>query len=340
MGEAARLGGLFGLTATDRPYTGLSLTHANAQMVTLANALHDGLRAVISDRFTKTRLLDIARHYGCTVFTVLGGMTTALFAEPPRPDDADTPLRLVISAGMPAALWRDFEKRFGVAVYEFYGAAEGGLCLNPSGFGPVGSVGRCPPTLILKILDDDGRECAPGAPGEICFRAAVGEEIRVDYLKDPQASAKKVTEGWLRMGDIGHVDAEGWLFFHHRKGSAIRRNGDFISPADVEKALAEHPHIADAFVYGVPASSGAPGEKDVVAAIVPIDPANLDTTAIFAHCRQHLPANSVPSMLQVVPQIPKTASEKPLERVLAADIAAGTATLHYPATTARATRRA
>jgi len=323
-GEAARLGALFGLAPGDRPYTGLSLTHANAQMVTLASALYFGYRAVISERFTKSRLLDIARKYGCTVFTLLGGMATAVYSEPRRPDDADTPFRLVISAGMPAALWETFAKRFGVSILEFYGAAEGGLCINLPGQGPAGSVGRPPPNLELKIFDDEGRECAPGEPGEICFRSLAGSPLAVDYLKDQAASREKVSDGWLRMGDIGHVDAEGWLFFHHRKGSAIRRNGEFINPAVIEKLLAEHPQVQDVFVYGCPAASGAPGEKDVVAAVVPVDASAFDPVAIFRHCRAGLEPNSVPVMLQVVDSIPKTASEKPQERFLLMDLAAGT----------------
>lgn len=323
LGEAARLGALFGLAPGDRPYTGLSLTHANAQMVTLASALYFGYRAVISERFTKSRLLDISRQYGCTVFTLLGGMATAIYSEPPRRDDADTPLRLVISAGMPAALWETFSRRFGVDILEFYGAAEGGLCINLPGKGPAGSVGRPPPNLELKIFDDEGRECGPGKPGEICFRSLSKDPIAVDYLKDPTASKDKVTGGWLQMGDIGHVDAEGWLFFHHRKGSAIRRNGDFINPAVIEKLLAEHPQVQDVFVYGCPAASGAPGEKDVVAAVVPVDPVSFDPAAIFHHCRAGLEHNSVPVVLQVVESIPKTASEKSQERFLLKDLTEG-----------------
>ncbi|HJP37183.1 MAG TPA: ATP-dependent acyl-CoA ligase, partial [Gammaproteobacteria bacterium] len=96
----------------------------------------------------------------------------------------------------------------------------------------------------------------------------------------------------------------------------IRHNGDFINPAFVEKELAEHPAIDDVFVYGVPSANGVPGEKDVVAAIVAADPASFDPKAVFAACRKHLESSFVPSYLQVVPEIPKTASEKPQERFL------------------------
>jgi crotonobetaine/carnitine-CoA ligase len=328
MGSAAGTAATFGLRPNDRPYTGLSLTHANAQMLTVATSLHAGLRAVVSERFTKSRLLDIARKYGCTVFTVLGGMATAIYSEPRKPDDADTPFRMVISAGMPAAIWRQFEERFGVQVYEFYGAAEGGLCVNPPGVGPIGSVGRPPPHMILKIFCEDGRECAPGEAGEICFRSAEGAAVNVDYLKNPKASGEKVAGGWLRMGDIGHVDKNGWLFFHYRKGGQLRRNGEFIDPARIEKVLAEHPEVADVFVYGVPAASGAPGEKDVVAAVVPADAKRFDPAALYAYCRVNIEPNSLPVVLQIVDQITKTASEKPQERFLAADLAAGVGRLY------------
>jgi carnitine-CoA ligase len=121
----AGLGAALGLQPDDRPYAGLSLTHANAQLITLGTSLQMGLRAVFSRKFTKSRLWDITRRYGCTMFNLLGGMTTAIYSEPPRAEDADNPVRYVLSAGMPAALWPEFARRFGVRIYEFYGAAEG-----------------------------------------------------------------------------------------------------------------------------------------------------------------------------------------------------------------------
>ena len=121
------LPGVFGLNQDDCIYTGLSLTHANAQVVSLGMILHAGIRGVISRKFSKSRLWDITRHYGCTFFNLLGGMTTAIYAEPPADDDADNPVRLILSAGMPAAIWEDFSRRFAVQLFEFYGAAEGGL---------------------------------------------------------------------------------------------------------------------------------------------------------------------------------------------------------------------
>ena len=312
------LGHLLGYRPDDRPYTGLSLTHGNAQAVTLAPSLAMGLRAVFSRRFTKSRLWDVVRRYGCTTFSLLGGMATAIYSEPERPDDADNPVRFVVSAGMPPAIWEAFERRFGVRIFEWYGAVEGGLAFKPIGEGPIGSFGRPAPGLEMAILDEEGRECPPGVIGEICSRPATGEPPQVEYDNNPEASARKTAGGWLHSGDMGWRDGEGWFFFSHRKGGGIRRHGDFVHPGFVEKVIAEHPSVSDVFVYGVPAASGAPGEKDIVAAVVPAEGVPFSPKAIFEACRKGLEPNFVPTWIQVVDEIPKTASEKPQERLLAA----------------------
>jgi crotonobetaine/carnitine-CoA ligase len=311
------LGNLLGYQPDERPYTGLSLTHGNAQAVTLGPSLYMGLRAVFSRRFTKSKLWDVCRRYGCTTFSMLGGMATAIYAEPLHVDDRDHPVRVVIDAGMPGALLEPFERRFGVRIFEWYGAVEGGLAFRPPGVGPPGSFGKPVPGLDMRIVDEHDRECPPGVVGEIVSRPATGEAAEVEYFGKPGASRAKTAGGWLRSGDMGHRDAEGWLFFDYRKGGGIRHNGDFVNAGFVEKVIAEQPAVADVFVYGVPASSGAPGEKDVVAAIVPASGKVFDPQAIFAACCRGLEPNFVPSWLQVVDEIPKTISEKPQERFLA-----------------------
>lgn len=314
---AASLPTVLGLDQDDCLYTGLSLTHANAQLVTLGMALNVGIPCVISRKFTKSRLWDITRHYGCTFFNLLGGMTTAVYAEAPRDDDRDNPVRKILSAGMPAAIWDDFSRRFGVELFEFYGAAEGGLTFNPTGIGPVGSCGKPPPNLQIAILDEDGNQVPAGIPGEICFREADDSCPPMAYFKNPEATAKKLAGGWLHMGDIGHLDEDGWLFFHYRMGGGIRKHGDFINTAFVEKALSECDAIADAYVYGLAVSEGmAPGEKNIIGAVVPTDRGSFDVQAVFAACREKLDKSSVPDFIQVLDEIPKTASEKPQERFL------------------------
>lgn len=119
------------------------------------------------------------------------------------------------------------------------------------------------------------------------------------------------------MGDIGHLDENGWLFFHYRMGGGIRKNGEFVNPAFVEEALLELPSVADAYVYGLAVSEGlAPGETNIVAAVVPAEAACFNAAAVFQTCRDKLDRNSVPDFIQVLDEIPKTASEKPQERCL------------------------
>lgn len=307
---------VFGYRPGDRPYTGLSLTHGNAQFVTLAPSLELGLRAVVSRRFSKSAFWDVIGRYGCTTFSLLGGMATALYSEPRRPGDAENPVRLVISAGMPRAIWADFAERFGVDVFEFYGAVDGGMTIKPVDEGPIGSCGRVAPGLLARVVDENGEDVPPGTPGELWFRPADGSEPVVEYWNDPDASAKKTEGGWIHSGDVVRMDADGWIFFEYRVGGGIRRNGEFVNPDFVEKVLAEHELVEDVFVYGVPAASGATGERDVVAAIVPVGEAGFDAEVVFDWCRRRLEPNSVPSYLQLVAEIPKTASEKPQERFL------------------------
>ena len=327
-GGYAAVGLLAGYQPDERPYTGLSLTHGNAQAVTLGPSLSMELRAVFSRRFTKSKLWDVCRRHGCTAFSLLGGMSTAIYSEPRRANDADNPVRRVMSAGMPAAIWESFAERYDVEVLEWYGAVEGGMAFNPVGVGPMGSFGKPPPGLEMKILDENDVECPPGVQGEICSRPLDGSSASVEYHENPDASEKKTRGGWLRSGDIGHSDDEGWFYFDYRKGGGIRHNGDFVNISFVEKAIAEVPSVTDVFIYGVEAASGAPGEKDVVAAIVPTDASSFSVNEVFAACREALESNFVPSYLQVVDEIPKTASEKPQERFLLADFAVDAANVY------------
>lgn len=301
---------------SDVLYTGLSLTHGNAQAVTLFPAIGSGIKAVFSSRFTKSRTWDICRTYGCTSFSLLGGMMAGIFNEPPRENDGDNPVNTVISAGTPAAIWQEFENRFKVKILEWYGAVEGGFAYKPPGVGPVGSFGKPIPGMMqFKVVGEDDKEVPPGQPGELICRMMRGD-TKVDYLDNAQASEEKTRGGWLRTGDIVTKDDKGWYFFRHRKGSELRRAGDFIQPDHIERILGKHPDVSEVCVYGIPAASGAPGESDLVAAIAPFAGAAIDPATIFAKCRRDLEPNFIPTYLQLVDEIPKTISEKALDRVL------------------------
>jgi acyl-CoA synthetase (AMP-forming)/AMP-acid ligase II len=309
-------------------YTGLSMTHGNSQSVTVIPALAKGIPAVLSERFTKSRIWDICRKYGCTTFSLLGGMMAGIYNEPRRPNDGDNPVRVVISAGTPRPIWEDFMKRFNVQIHEWYGTVEGGMAHNPPGTGPVGSFGKPPQDLIeIRIVDDNDNEVPPGVKGELISRMK-SVPTEVSYFGKEEESKKKTRGGWLRSGDICHRDENGFLYFDFRKGGGLRRQGDFIQPDYVEKVLGEHPDISEVCVYGIPARSGAPGESDLVAAIVLFGGRPPNVEDIRRLCLEKLEKNSIPSYLQVVTEIPKTVSEKALDRLLKEEFSPGAPNVH------------
>ena len=302
-----------GFKPDDKLYTGLSLTHINAQN-TLRTSLALAVPAVISRKFTKSRLWDICRHYQCTQFTLLGGMIPEIYAVTPQANDADNPVRVITSSGMPAHLWEDFARRFDVAIFEVYGSTEGGALTNPPGIGPVGSIGKPSLDWEAAILDDEGVACEPYQRGEICFRRKDRAPITVCYYKAQQTSSEKVRDGWLHMGDMGHKDDKGWFFFHFRTGGGVRKNGDFINTTLVESILAKSPLIDDVFVYGVTTKKNVAGEKKLVAAVVPRNKNDFTEDIFYHDCKIHLEKNDIPDIVQILDSIPKTASQKPIEQ--------------------------
>jgi crotonobetaine/carnitine-CoA ligase len=317
LGAYALLGQLvWGYTPEDRLYTGLSLTHGNAHAVTLTPALTLSVPAVISRKFTKSRIWNICRTHGCTTFSLLGGMMMGIYSEPARDDDSDNPVHKVISAGTPKPIWEAFEKRFDVKIHEWYATVEGGFAHKLPGEGPIGSFGKPLEGLIeMKVVREDDSECETGETGELISRMMAGETT-VEYHGNKEASEAKTRGGWLRSGDMVHRDADGWLHFDFRKGGGLRRQGDFIMPEYVEGVIAERPDVTDVCVYSIPAASGAPGESDLVAAVVAVEGSAIDVQGIFNACVDGLERNSIPSYVQVVPEIPKTASQKNLDRLL------------------------
>jgi crotonobetaine/carnitine-CoA ligase len=280
----------------------------------MGGALGQELPCVISAKFTKTRLWDITRRYGCTTFNLLGGMIPEIYAMPEQASDADNPVRVVQSAGMPAHLWQKFEKRFGLTLTEVYGATEGGAMRNPPGEGPVGSIGKPITGWVAAILDETGAVCPANVEGEICFRREDNSPIVVQYFKNDGASADKVRDGWLHMGDLGHKDEDGWFYFHHRVGGGVRRNGDFVNTTFVETVLMDSHLVSDVFVYGVATDHNVAGEKTLVAALVPVNPSGYDSEQMLDYCSKHLERSDVPEIFQVLVEIPKTISEKPIEK--------------------------
>ncbi len=325
-----RVPAIMGYRPDDVPYTGLSLTHGNALVVTMLPPLYGACsHAVFSRWFTSGRIWDVCREHGVTTWSNLGGIATAVYSRAPRAADRDHSVRLVVSAGMPAQLWTAFEERFGVRVLEWYGTMEGGFAHNPVGVGPVGSFGKPPEGLIeMDVVDDDGVPVSPDVPGELVVRPA-GGRAQLSYFKNPQASAAKLRDGWLRTGDVVTRDGAGWYFFRHRREErGLRKMGEFIAEGFLRRVLAEAPEVVDVAVYGVPSRMGGVGETDIVAALVVRDPAVFDPAALFDRCAAQLEGSHVPDLIQVVDDLPRTASQKVQTRLLAAALEEPGARVH------------
>jgi acyl-CoA synthetase (AMP-forming)/AMP-acid ligase II len=312
----------WGYRSDDVAYTGLSLTQGYALIGTMLPAV-SGLisHSVLSRWFTATRLWDVCIEHGATTWSNLGGIATSVYNAPSSERDRAHRVRLVISAGMPRHIWRAFEERFGVKVLEWYGTMEGGFACNPVGAGPIGSFGKPPAGLVeMEVVDENLRPVPPGQIGELITRPA-GGAAQVAYYKNPEASAGQVRDGWLHTGDMVTRDSEGWLYFaHHREEGGLRKAGELVSESFIRKAIAEDPDVLDVYIYGMPARSGIPGEIDIVAAVVPRDPADFDVVALFARCASRLEHSHVPDFIQVVDDLPRTVSQQVQARFLAAKL--------------------
>jgi acyl-CoA synthetase (AMP-forming)/AMP-acid ligase II len=310
---------LWHYTAQDVLYTGLSLSHANSHSVTLMPSLYREIPSVYSVRFARSRIWDICRKYGCTTYSCLGGMINMIYAMPERPDDGDNPVKVVISAGTPAAIWESFEKRFNVKILEWYGALDGGcVTIKQPGEGPIGSMGKPLELFRVRVIDENGNDLPPRAPGELISQPVIGE-AKVEYFGKEKESMEKTLAGWHRSGDIVYQDEEGWLYFCNRKGDELRKYGEFIQPSLIEKILCEHAAISEVCVYGVPSKAGAPGESDVVVAVAAVEGRAIDLKEVMDWCKGHLPKSHIPSYYQIVEEIPKTISQRPLTRLLKVD---------------------
>ena len=313
-----RVPGFFDYRADDVPYTGLSLIHGNALIVTLMPAIWGTVdHSVFSRWFTKTRLWDVCIEYGCTTWSNLGGIISAIYGEPPAAHDRQHRVRQIVSAGCPREIWEPFEERFGVRILEWYGTMEGGFAYKPVGEGPVGSFGKPPEGLLeMEVVDDSANPVPAGEFGELITRPAGGEAV-LEYFKNPEASAKKVRDGWMYTGDMCRRDEDGWFFFGFRKEEGgLRKLGEFISEGFIRRALLEHADVLDVHIYGLPSARGGPGETDIVAATVVRDRDAFDVGALFEHCKRNLERSHVPDFIQVVDELPKTPTEKVQTRFL------------------------
>ena len=290
------------LNPDDILYTSLPLFHGNALQLTTSWALCTGIPMALDKRFSASRFWDSIRRYGCTEFNGLGAMIPILMKQPEKPDDADNPVRLVMSAACPANLWEAFEKRFGVKIWEGYGAVDGAGGMTNFGNAPVGSVGKPAAGIEWKLVDDNGNEVPQGQVGEFVTLVPEGRP-RVEYYKDSKASAEKVRGGWHHSGDLFYADEDGNLYFVDRKSDFMRRRGENISSFEVENVVEKHPAVAECAAFGVPSELG----EDEVMLWVRVKPGmELNLKDLILYCAENVAYFMVPRYIDVVEDIPRT----------------------------------
>ena len=193
-----------------------------------------------------------------------------------------------------------------VEVGEGYGCTETAALISSSPIGAVrrGSVGVVVPGIELRILAPDDSELATGHDGEICVR---GPSLMQGYWGSPEATAEAVRDGWLHTGDVGRLDADGYLFVVDRIKDLIIRGGFNVYPRDVEEVLMSHPGVVNAAVVGRP--DDAHGEE-VVAFVQAAPGETLDPDEVRQHAKSRLSAVKYPREIHVMDQIPLTSVGK------------------------------
>jgi len=288
----------------DALYTALPLFHANALILTAGWAMAGDVSFGLDKKFSASRFWDRVRHYEATQFNAIGAMIPILMKQPERPDDGNNPIKIVHSAACPANLWKGFEKRFNVTIWEGYGAVDGGgVTIHNAGDAPVGSVGKPAPHIVWKLVGGDGSEVSQGEPGELISKVLDKKTGSVEYYKNPEATSDKIKGEWLYSGDLFYADKDGHLFFVDRKSDSMRRRGENISSWEVENVVEKHTDVAICAAFGVPSELG---EDEVMIWAKPVEGRTLDLEGLMRFCGDNMAHFMVPRYVDVVDEIPRT----------------------------------
>jgi acyl-CoA synthetase (AMP-forming)/AMP-acid ligase II len=239
----------------------------NGAMIDLMPWLFLGCAYILHENFDAAAVLrDIAAER-VTHIVLVPAQVIALLDHPDFDPDKLSSLEMICSVGAPLHL--EHKQRLNAVLpgrfYELYGLTEGFASVLDcrDALRKEGSVGIPPPFYEMRILDADGRVCAPGEVGEICGRAPV---LMPGYYKRPDLTAEAIRDGWLHTGDAGYVDEEGYLFLVDRIKDMIVSGGVNVYPKDIEEVAARHPDVSEVAVFGAPDEKW--GEAPV-AAVVP-----------------------------------------------------------------------
>jgi carnitine-CoA ligase len=307
------------LTSDDVNYVVHPLFHANAQFMQILPALLVGARISLWPGFSASRWLDQVRATGATITNTLGVMCNFIHSQPVREDDADNPLRAIMTLPAPSDIAEDFERRFGVKCLEGYGMTEIGVVTYRRLEEPLrlGSAGRALEWFDVRVVDPETDEpLPPGEVGEIVVRPKATGIMMKEYNNVPAKTVEAWRNLWFHTGDAGEMDEEGYLYFRDRVKDVIRRRGENISSFSIESVANTHPAVDESAAIAVPAEHGVGAEDEVKLCVVLKHGEDLDPAELHAYCAQRMPYFAVPRYIEYVAEIPKTANEKVRKNVL------------------------
>lgn len=299
------------------------LFHITGMVCQLAAGIAAGATLALAYRFEAGVVLDALREHRPAYMVGPSTAYMALMAHPDAAPEDFASFQLLYSGGapLPPALVEAFRARFGHYLRNGYGLTE---CTAPATSTPPGleapvdpvsgtlSVGVPGPDTVVRIVDEQGADVPFGEHGEIAVR---GPMVVPGYWRLPAASAAALPGGELRTGDIGFMDEDGWVYVVDRKKDMINASGFKVWPREVEDVLYTHPAVREAAVVGVP--DAYRGES--VKAYVSLRPdAAASPEELIAHCKDRLAAYKYPRVVEVLPELPKTATGKILRRELRA----------------------
>lgn len=297
----------------------LPLFHIFGLNVVLNLSIDVGARLVLHERFDAAESIDAIRSERVTVIAGAPPVYVAWLALSRTSSDAFAPVRLAVSgaAPLPKEALTGFRDRFGVTIWEGYGLTETSPALTWTAVGGVpkpGSIGRPLPGVELKLVDQDGLEVEEGDPGEVIVR---GPNVFGGYWNAPEETGTALRDGWFHTGDVAVADDDGDLFVVDRRRDLILVSGFNVYPREVEDVLRRFPNVGDCAVVGD--ADEHSGER-VRAIVVPDPPGSeISSDELIDFCRASLAPYKVPSVVEVVPEIPRNAAGKVLRRVLRRD---------------------
>jgi long-chain acyl-CoA synthetase len=304
---------LLGLMPDDVVLGALPLFHSFGQTVGMGCAVASGARLTLMPRFDPVRALEIIKRDQVTVLMGVPAMYAAILHSAGGVAGDVASLRLCVSGGaaMPVELMRAFEKQFDCMILEGYGLSETSPVASfnhPDRERKPGTIGQAIAGVQMRVQSDEGDPLPPGQIGEIAIR---GDNVMKGYWRRPEDTAEAMAGGWLRTGDLGLMDPEGYFSIVDRKKDMIIRGGLNVYPREVEEVLYEDPAVAEAAVIGVP--DHLLGEE--VAAVVTLKPgASADPGELRAHVKSQLAAYKYPRHVWIVDELPHGGSGKILKR--------------------------